>query len=415
MQDTPSYQYPKTDVLIVNFSSRGGLAHHVYFYCEALVKTETDFTLLTTHNFEMQDQCRRFLCVTTLYSHAEWKSPILKGLLYSLSLMKLLRYLKRTKPKILHLQESKIPQLERLLLAYVKRRGIRIVFTAHDLVNTDQEQISTPKALIRLYSLFDRIIAHSQQNRLLIASRFRASLNKIVVHPVGDYSLMAMGNLKQPAAREELHIPIDHNVLLFCGYIRKYKGLGLLLEALVEARTKIENIVLIVAGEAKEDFRPYRQLIERHRLEANVMLDLRYLPHYDMSRYLIAADIVVLPYLRLFQSGLVRLAHAHKRPVIASKVGDLPMVVIDNVTGFLVEPGSLNSLVTAITNAFSEKQNLAAMGEKANHWMSENFSWNQTADATARIYRDLMQLDEALTRTTLGQSVSLLDNEAQNS
>jgi glycosyltransferase involved in cell wall biosynthesis len=393
----------KTSVLIVNFSGRGGLAHHVYFLCNALAQLEVDFILLTTRDFELAKQCSHFRCETGLLSHYRRKSNAGKGAIYGLSLLLLLFYILRHKPSVVHLQELKIPFIEKRLLRYLRKRGIKLIFTAHDLGNTDSAVVAATPALREVYQLFDYIVAHTDQNKALIAQSFNVDANRIVMLPVGEYTALPDQLLDRAVARKSLGIAGDRQVVLFFGYIRKYKGLDLLLEALALVRQSLPKIFLIVAGEAKDDFDVYRRLIDGKGLGEIVRLDIQYVPLDQMAAYFGAADVVALPYRRVFQSGLVRLAYAYKRPVLATQVGDLPMIVENGKTGYLIPPHSVNSLAEAIKLAFADSERLHEMGERAYLWVREKFSWAQIARGMAKIYGEAVtgQVDTLYSETRL--------------
>ncbi|MGH7491468.1 MAG: glycosyltransferase family 4 protein, partial [bacterium] len=309
---------------------------------------------------------------------------------YSISLLILLVHILKLKPRVLHLQESRIPFLEKRLLRYARQRGIKVVFNAHDLANPDSDAIAASAGLQELYQLFDHVIVHTEQNKKTIAETFRVDAHRISMLPVGEYALLTNGYLDQKAARNALGISCDRQIMLFFGYIRKYKGLGLLLEALARVRQSLPNIFLIIAGEAKEDFSVYREHIAAKSLGDIVLTDIQYIPLDQMATYFGAADVVVLPYLRVFQSGLVRLAYAYQKPVIATRVGDLPMVVEHGKTGYLISPESVESLVQAIKLAFGDSKQLHEMGKNARLRTGEKFSWEQVAREMVKIYTQVV-------------------------
>jgi glycosyltransferase involved in cell wall biosynthesis len=376
----------KCKILLVNFSNKGGFAHHIYFLCDALSHTGVDFLLLTTRNFELAERCGNFRCETRLFAHADRKFKLVKGIVYCISLLILLNYVRKYSPAVLHLQDLRIPVIEKWLLAGFRKKGIKLIYTVHDIDDVDVAAVTHYAALQQVYHSFDYLIAHTEENKQTLIQVFDLEPERITVLPVGEYTALPDGQLEQSAARDLLGIAADRPVILFFGYIRKYKGLGLLLEALARVKEQEADIYLIVAGEPKEELSAYRKMIAAHQLESNLLLDTRYIPLDRLSAYFAAADLVVLPYLRVFQSGLVRLAYAHKRPVIATRVGDLPMVVEHGQTGFLVPPGSAERLAEAINLAFCDRHRLRAMGENGFQMMSRKFSWQHIAEEMKKIY-----------------------------
>jgi glycosyltransferase involved in cell wall biosynthesis len=140
-------------------------------------------------------------------------------------------------------------------------------------------------------------------------------------------------------------------VILFFGYIRKYKGLLNLLDSMPDVLKK-ENVKLLIAGEFYDDEKPYRNKIDELKLQENVLLISDFLPDDRVKYFFSAADCVVLPYLNATQSGIVQICYYYDKPVIATNVGGIGEVVIDGKTGLLVEPDNNKMLAEAILKFF---------------------------------------------------------------
>lgn len=160
---------------------------------------------------------------------------------------------------------------------------------------------------------------------------------ELVPHPLYDN----FGHpLSKTEAREKLGLPVHDKILLFFGFIRHYKGLDLLLQAMADDRIKTENIKLLVAGEFYEDDKPYQQLISDHDLASSVFLRTGFIPDQDVKLYLSAADGVVQPYRNATQSGVTPLAYHFEKPMVVTNVGGLPSLVPHQKAGLVVEPNS---------------------------------------------------------------------------
>lgn len=154
----------------------------------------------------------------------------------------------------------------------------------------------------------------------------------LVMHPLYD-------NFGEPVSKTEarnwLKIGINEKVLLFFGFIRRYKGLDLLLDAMADERIRKQNIKLLVAGEFYEDEKPYQEKIKQ--LD-NVILRTGFIPDPTVKYYLCGADAVVQPYRNATQSGVTPLAYHFERPMIVTNVGGLPALVPDGRSGLVCEP-----------------------------------------------------------------------------
>lgn len=161
---------------------------------------------------------------------------------------------------------------------------------------------------------------------------------KLVNHPLYDN----FGEIiPKKQAREKLGIGTEQPLLLFFGFIRKYKGLDLLLKAislLNKDRGLSKPIKLLIAGEFYEDEQPYQALIDQLGIRNNLILKTDFIPDSEVKYYLCAADALVQPYRNATQSGVTPLAYHFEIPMIVTNVGGLPSLVPHEKSGLVVEP-----------------------------------------------------------------------------
>lgn len=158
--------------------------------------------------------------------------------------------------------------------------------------------------------------------------------------------------LLQEEARTKLGIAPDQKLLLFFGFIRKYKGLDILLEAMADPRIREQGIKLMVAGEFYEEEKPYRDQIRHLGIEDLLFLHTDFIPDSEVRYYLSAADAVVQPYRNATQSGVTPLAYHFEVPMLVTNVGGLPDLVPHNKAGLIVEPDP-SSIAQGILDFFT--------------------------------------------------------------
>ena len=155
-----------------------------------------------------------------------------------------------------------------------------------------------------------------------------------VPHPMYD---MFGEKLLKTKAKEELELDINTNYLLFFGFIRKYKGLQLLLESFADERLKELPLKLIIAGEFYEDRKPYDEMISRLGLESRLVLVTDFIPNNEVNMYFSAADMVVQTYLNATQSGVTQIAYYYDKPMLVTDVGGLAELVPHNKVGYITD------------------------------------------------------------------------------
>lgn len=157
----------------------------------------------------------------------------------------------------------------------------------------------------------------------------------VVQHPLYDN----FGEIiPKKEARRKLSLPENEKIILFFGFIRHYKGLDILLDAMGDERIKNAGIKLLVAGEFYEDEKPFLKQIKDHGLQNNVIMRTEFIPDHDVKYYLSAADMVIQPYRNATQSGVTPLAYHFEKPMVVTNVGGLPALVPHERSGLVSNP-----------------------------------------------------------------------------
>ena len=192
-------------------------------------------------------------------------------------------------------------------------------------------------------------------------------------HPINDQ----LGELiPKSEARQRLNLDQSGKYLLFFGFIRKYKGLDLLLEAMGDRRLAELNIKLIVAGESYESMDEYHQIIEKHGMKERVVLRNDFIPSEEVAAYFCAADLVTQTYRSATQSGITQMALHFNVPALITKVGGLDEFLIEGKTGLFstVDP---NNIADQIVRFFEMD---AAAFEASIQEEKKRFSWSAFVD-----------------------------------
>ncbi|MDP7021248.1 MAG: glycosyltransferase [Candidatus Krumholzibacteria bacterium] len=207
------------------------------------------------------------------------------------------------------------------------------------------------RALMKLgRSPMQGFLAHSEGDGEALRKLYPEAL--VRVHPHPPYHGLSDSSMDSETARGKLGIDPGEKILLFFGLVRQYKGLDLALEAL--ALSDDPTLRLWVVGEFYEKQAETEKQIERLKLQGRVRLVNRYVPNDEIPLYFQAADLLLLPYRSATQSGIVEIAHASSRPVLATDVGGLSAQIRHRETGLLVPPEDPVALANAIEQYFRE-------------------------------------------------------------
>ncbi|GAA0547890.1 glycosyltransferase [Chitinophaga japonensis] len=195
----------------------------------------------------------------------------------------------------------------------------------------------------------------------------------IIPHPIYDsYGPI----LPRQEARAYLQLDPQKRYLLFFGFIRPYKGLDLLLQAMADERLRRLDIHLVVAGEFYEDAAPYHQLLQQLQLGDRVLLHTDFIPNEAVKYYFCAADLVVQPYKSATQSGISQIAYHFERPMVVTDVGGLAETIPDGKVGFRCAPEPA-AIAAAVERYFLD--NREADMTAALRVEKQQYSWHRLA------------------------------------
>ncbi len=257
-------------------------------------------------------------------------------------------------------------------------RDAEIVIICHNVVEHESsflKKCATKSVLAKA----DRLITHSQQETDRLKAMLGESANVTTAfHPT--YKDLSQTCYDKGAARAELGLSGD--VLLFFGFVRPYKGLDVLLEAMATVLSQ-RPATLLVVGEFWKDKNRYIEQIRQSGIASAVRMIDEYIPNERVGLYFSAADLVVQPYRSASGSGICQIAYGLDRPVIATQVGSLSEVIEDGVNGRLVPPGDAAALAEAIIESL-DPQALNEMNKNAKI-TKDRFSWEKLANLIVEI------------------------------
>ena len=203
------------------------------------------------------------------------------------------------------------------------------------------------------------------------------------LHPIYDNYPNLIDKVK---AKDMLNIK-ESKVVLFFGFIRKYKGLDILIKSMEDVFKKDSDMKLLIVGECYEDKARYYGLINKSKYKNQIMWVEDFIPDSEISKYFSASDIVVLPYTSASQSGIIPLAYHYNRPVITSNIDSLIEVVQQNKTGYIFKKGDVADLSVKISTFFNDCDSEFCNQEIENYKVS--FSWDFFISGIEDLYQRL--------------------------
>jgi glycosyltransferase involved in cell wall biosynthesis len=238
-----------------------------------------------------------------------------------------------------------------------------------------------------MYFLCDRIIIHSEKGKEEIVDLFRVKSSKIHVIPHGDYKFFVPEKpISSAIAKTQIGISEECKTILFFGAIRENKGLKNILFALPQIKNKIHKVKLLIVGEPWEDYNKYRKIIIDQGLTDCICENLDYIPNEKISLYFSASDLVVLPYYEITGSGVLQIAYAFGKPVVATDLEGFREVIEDGKNGYLVDLKNVNDLSEKCISILCDENKAKSMGRYSKKLADTKFSWPNIAEKTIEVY-----------------------------
>jgi glycosyltransferase involved in cell wall biosynthesis len=232
----------------------------------------------------------------------------------------------------------------------LKKAGIKVLFITENVISHEARFIDTFLTKIALRHA-DAFLTLSDSVRDFLKSMFGGKPIWQSTLPLFHTSENAAQTWTADSAKEKLALK-NKNVILFFGYIRKYKGLRDLIAAFPAVLKSVPDAHLLIVGESYENVEEYHALIKQSGAESSITMINEYVPNEEIPLYYTAADVVALPYISATQSGIVKIAFGFEKPVVATDVGGLAEEVLKTGAGIVVPPHDVEKFAQALIDFF---------------------------------------------------------------
>ena len=314
---------------------------------------------------------------------------------------RLIAYAASAKPRVFHiLWNNRFEWFDRtMLMLYYRCLGKKVVLTAHN-VNTRRRDGTDTRwnrlSLRMQYRLASHIFVHTQSMKQDLMADFDVPESRATVIPFGINNSVPATDLTSSEAKWQLGIAQHEKAILFFGRITPYKGLEYLLDAVRKLVQSDTSYRLIIAGRLDNCETYWASLQDRlEELAHNkrTLVRVEFIPDRETEIYFKAADVLVLPYRDVYQSGVLFLAYSFGLPVIAADVGCLRDDILDGETGFLFRPEDAGNLAAAIDRYFASDLygHLDSRRAEIKAFATRRHSWDVVAQTTVDVYSALLQ------------------------
>lgn len=377
-------------------SSHGGCNYYDYALLRAFGKLGCETTLYTSCELKFNTDSEKNINVKYTYNGLfDQKNKIKKLFVFLIKSLKTIREIRSSRADIVHFQIYAVTFLEYFIVWLCKKNRLKVMVTVHDVESFNKE--NSKFVTKRFYAKVDALIVHNKisydtlVNYLISLNESKSLIDNTYIAHHGSYIGLLPSKISKKQAKDKFNVPLDTFVFLFFGQIKRVKGLDILLEAYAKLLKNTEkNVTLLIAGKVwKDDISTYEHLIEKNALNNNIILNIKYIPDEEIADYYSVADCVVLPYKKIFQSGVLLMAQSYMVPVLVSDLQGMTEIVEDGNNGFVFHSEDEDNLAMKMKDVI-ESNNLETIVNNAYNKLKSEYDWNLIAKQQLEIMEHLI-------------------------
>lgn len=316
-------------------------------------------------------------------------SCIHKAIHYMIALIELKNYIKDNAFDVVHFEWFSIPWVEWAYIRSLKKYA-KIVITVNDVIPFNERPFER-QSLAQVYKQADAILLHTDPALRLFDDVYKIDNRRAVITAAfrdwKDYT-----RIDKEEARDKLDIPENKIVVLYFGTIRESKGLDILIKAMPEAIKKNPDLFLLAAGEFHKVKREaYEELINKDLDPSYSKLVFEHIPDDEMKYYFSAADILILPYREIYQSGIAQFGLIYGLPIIGADIPRLADMVVDGANGVVFQREDYMDLADKMAMLSLDSEKMSEYAARSHEMAVAHFSVEERAARTLEIYKEIVK------------------------
>lgn len=368
------------------------------FFIDPQTLSMYDYELLSRMEYSnvyfFGSQAYNYLPLTNIklklwFRYGFYKKQISKGISYVLTMLRILLYILLNRPQIIHIQWIRIPSFDYFYYLFLRKCfNIKLVYTVHNLLPHKIKK-GDKKKYKRMYELCDALIVHTITTKNDLSNDFKIKSDKIYVAPHGPLSF----NKNEDDIKEEItsienqYNLKNKNVFSILGTQSEYKGTDLLVEAWTKSKKLRENdnIALVIAGNNSSQFLKSSKY-DNIKLIDGLLSDLTF------KALIRRSNVMVLPYRRIEQSGVLLSLIMDKIPYCATEVGELTIPIKQENIGWIIPEMSADSVRLILERIVEHPEEIKEKSENINGWqkVAALYDWDHSAQVTENVYSILL-------------------------
>ena len=297
------------------------------------------------------------------------------------------------RPDLIHVQwiplvAEGVP-FELWFLKLAQRRGVKIVYTVHNLLPHDSEP-GVRETFARIYRMMDALICHTRETKDRLIAEFGLDGSRVWIIPHGPlfYDYTPIG---QAEAKRRIGLQPQNCMVLYQGLVRPYKGIDFLLDAWKRVQAEQPDARLVIAGRGEDRHMEFvKAKVEGNGVQSSVQLDLRYITSEELPVYYQAADIAIYPHREITQSGALMTGIAFGKPIVATSLPGFREALEGYDRAACVEYGDVEELSQLLLTMISDPAKREPLPHPSAREDAHLF-WKDIARRTRECYEQVLR------------------------
>jgi glycosyltransferase involved in cell wall biosynthesis len=384
----------KKVAIIETVGGHGGLDYYLHGLYSSILSYDIKPTLYTNEKtIRVNTSCIIKRYYKKIYGE---ENTIIRGIRFIIGTCKTLIDCMKNRVDLVHLHMFHFNLREYIIIKLFKLARFKILITVHDVECF--EKFSRKQSQVTNYNKFlkkkSTIIVHTEFAKKELLGKIDSKKHIFVVpgYDTDSDRLYENRNIPKWKARHKANLPYNKQIILFFGHIKKTKGLEILIDAFPRIISENNNALLVIIGKVwKDNFSNYENQISDYNLEEHVITRIKFIPNREVSYYLKGADLITLPYTKVYNSSVLIRSMSLGVPIVCSDSGPFREFIEHGHNGFIFENGNVEQCAEVICEALSNKERLLEIGKNASVDFDRMFALSKVGVMTSEAYKNALR------------------------
>ncbi len=374
----------KIKVAIIDPIGSHGSSHHYYLFAQAkgLIENKVDVTIFSNKKTYLSS-LGKIKVENTFGDIFKTKRKLANAIFYVIGILKSFFKAKFSSHNFFHLHFFDFNILNFFACFFATFFNVKLVLTIHDVNPFSKKTNPYLKRWILL--LADKVIVHNEFSKKELI-KDKINLKKISVVPHGHYLDFIKPKTNKIVAKKKFGLQ-SKKVIMFFGMIKEEKGLDILIKSFHEVRKKNKDVVLFIAGKNyKTDNKKYTKIINQLGLKNSCVIHNKYIPENELCDYYGCADVIVLPYKLIFQSGVLMMSSSFNVPIIVSDLEPFLDIIDDQKNGLVFKVNDVKSLAEKLIFSINSSEKMNSYAKNNFEKIKNQYDWTKIGKLNKDVY-----------------------------